>query len=119
MHHQWAERLLQMLQVAAVWTWLAQRFGSELFPGIEEVRDTTREMVQLMEQGLQVRRQTALLPPQSRQWPRPCCVQGPGNHGVTGAQRSLCGAVISAASCTLEAEHLRLLCAGAERAVSG
>jgi hypothetical protein len=37
-----------------VWTWLAQRFGGELFPGIEEVRDTTREMVQLMERGLQV-----------------------------------------------------------------
>ena len=52
---------LHMLQVAAVWTWLAQRFGSELFPGIDEVRDTTQQMVQLMEQGLQVRRQPALL----------------------------------------------------------
>lgn len=51
-----------MLQVAAVWTWLAQRFGGELFPGIEEVRDTTQQMVQLMEQGLQVCGQTLLLP---------------------------------------------------------
>ena len=49
--------------MAAVWTWLAQRFGGELFPGVEEVRDTTREMVQLMEQGLQVCCQTALSSP--------------------------------------------------------
>jgi hypothetical protein len=83
-----------VLQVAAVWTWLAQRFGGELFPGIEEVRDTTQQMVQLMEQGLQVCCHAARLLASCSQMRCRCTVSDPNKrahrHDLSAVQPLWC-----------------------------
>lgn len=47
------QALEEAYKVVAMWMWLSQRFGEQMFPGREAVRATAQRMVQLMSQGLQ------------------------------------------------------------------
>lgn len=47
-----ATKLLWHLQVMSLWIWLSHRFGSNAFPGLENVMEQSEGMVKLMNQGL-------------------------------------------------------------------